>query len=160
MHLILVYLTSRYNPLGECTSKGTIRPLTTPPVAQIPETPSQSPTALQFLDQAKLNALLSMSGSPLTINGLGNGLPTMTGVSSVFSPSSRNTPDMLHSTIFPQSNEHVLKQLMNYQFSSEIPQIPALGLQGLGEFFSPFQNPHAASQFFQVLVLHFKQASS
>ncbi|KAH9281382.1 ELAV-like protein 1 [Echinococcus granulosus] len=148
-------LKMRYNPLGECSSKGGIKPLTTSPLSQLPDSPHQSAATLQLLDQARLNALLAsaaVSGTALP-NGLGNSLPTVTGVANVFPQQPTTTPEVLHAPVFAQPNEAALKQVMSLQFTSEVAQMPPLGLPGIGvspEVFSPLPNNAAASQFFQV----------
>lgn len=137
-----------------------MKPLATPSIPQIPEPPHQTTPGLQFLDPARLSALLAtaaVSSNPLPTNGIGSSLPTVTGVPDVFPQSNRTTSEMLQSPIFPQPNENTLKQLMTLQFSPEIPPIPPIGIPGIGDIFAPLPNTTAAtSQFFQVSVFLLK----
>ncbi|KAL5969600.1 ELAV-like protein 1 [Taenia solium] len=127
-------LKMRYNPLGECSSKSGIKPLAPSPLPPLPDSPHQSAATLQLLDQARLNALLAsaaVSGTTLP-NGLGNSLPTVTGVGTVFSQQPRTTPEVLHAPVFAQPNEAALKQVMSLQFTPEVTQMSPLGLPGIG----------------------------
>uniref|UniRef100_A0A0R3XC45 EGR3 n=1 Tax=Hydatigena taeniaeformis TaxID=6205 RepID=A0A0R3XC45_HYDTA len=100
-------------------------------------------------EEAWLNVLLAsgaVSGTALA-NGLGNSLPAVTGVGNVFSQQPRATPEVLHAPVFAQPNEAALKQVMSFQFTPEVAQMPPLGLPGIGvspEVFAPLQNSAAA----------------
>nr|CDS26875.1 ELAV protein 2 [Hymenolepis microstoma] len=156
-------LKMRYNPLGDLGSKNGIKPLAASPLPQIPDSSQQqqqqqqsTTAALQFLDQARLNALLAsaaVSGTSLSPNSLGSSLPAVAGMSSVLPQQTRSSSDMLSTTLFAQPNDAALKQLMNLPFPSDVTHLNPLGLPTLGvspEMLSSFSSGNAASPFFQI----------
>ncbi|VUZ42787.1 unnamed protein product [Hymenolepis diminuta] len=154
-------LKMRYNPLGDVSSKNAIKPLAASPLPQIPDSSQQqqqqqsTAAAFQFLDQARLNALLASatgSGASLPPSGLGSSLPAVAGMSSVFPQQIRSSSDMLSTSLFAQPNDATLKQLMNLSFPTDIPHMNPLGLPTLSvspEMFASLSN-NTASQFFQI----------